>query len=350
MKRLLIFLGLLLVSPAILAHASPAVIQKAMSSVVFIEVPRYEIQRTFDSENNTVTESKRVLAPILGTGFVINGDEVVTNYHVVAYSIEHGTHPIVRFRKGNERYSATIEGYDEIQDIALLKIKGEHPSVHFAKNTSKLLPGEDVFTISNFFSFSFSVTFGEVSSNNRLDPDYPYIHLLQVQIAEGNGSSGGPIFNDQGEVVAVNHTVLELSPLLDGAESMSNIAFGLRGDQVSKAIDLMRRVGKITHCDFGAWLESYGPRSDFYLNTSVPGTSGRTGIAFEGYYMGNAGQFKKGDVIISVNGHHFFKVSELLGWLSRAKRPGQVVDVLVFRNGHEVNIRATVMESHMLGL
>jgi S1-C subfamily serine protease len=114
-------------------------------------------------------------------------------------------------------YRAEVLGIDPGSDLAVLKLEARGdgkpwPAVSLG-DSDDLLVGETVFAMGNPFllatDFTPTVTFGIVSGTHRYQEGQGnrmlvYPDCIQVDAAVNPGNSGGPLFNEAGEVVGIN--------------------------------------------------------------------------------------------------------------------------------------------------
>ena len=119
---------------------------------------------------------------------------IVTNHHVMK-----GAYGAVVTLASGERYErVAVLDDDPAADLAILKIPGY--GLPTLQPTSKLPPvGAKVVVIGNPLGLAQTVTEGIVSAVRLIDGH----DLLQMSAAISPGSSGGPVLNTRGEVVAV---------------------------------------------------------------------------------------------------------------------------------------------------
>lgn len=137
-----------------------------------------------------------------GSGFVIDrAGLVVTGYHVIE-----GQAPIeVVFTEDQRAPVVQVVAWDELHDLALLKIAGPTPVAVPLGDSTRVRAGESVFTISSpFGTLDHTVTDGLVSSVRGVDD----LQLFQISAPISTGSSGGPLFNQAGEVVGVTTLIV----------------------------------------------------------------------------------------------------------------------------------------------
>lgn len=136
-----------------------------------------------------------------GSGFFISDDGyLVTNYHVVKENQDLR----VTTYDGTE-YQATMVGYDENNDVAVLKINAETVPVTLG-SSSDMTVGDDIMVIGNALGdLSYTFTDGLISYTNRkIQTDNgPVINMFQTNAAINSGNSGGPVYNMDGEVIGI---------------------------------------------------------------------------------------------------------------------------------------------------
>jgi serine protease Do len=160
------------------------------------------------------------------TGFSISTDGLIaTNLHVIAGAPEIR----VRFVDGHEGIAKHVEAYDASLDLALLRINRNLHGLPLAPR-DQLSIGEWIVTIGNPLGLQATISEGIVSGVRRDEKGQEFV---QTTAAISPGSSGGPIFNQHGEVIAVSTFVLR-----GGA----NLGFGVPIKYVHDLIDRRRHI------------------------------------------------------------------------------------------------------------
>ncbi|MBF0381849.1 MAG: trypsin-like peptidase domain-containing protein [Magnetococcales bacterium] len=145
----------------------------------------------------------------IGSGIIITKEGyVLTNYHV----IENARHINVTVfnSMGTKRYHADVVGRDEMKDLALLKITPIRPLTPAALgNSEKIQVGDSVIAIGSPFGLDQTVSKGIVSGKDKVVNIGGTIHkrLLQTDAAINRGNSGGPLVDNDGNVIAVNTAI-----------------------------------------------------------------------------------------------------------------------------------------------
>lgn len=324
-------------------HDLTEVMNNVLPSIAYIRVERFQTLDKINKVTREVTKVDIPQVPIVGTGFIIDGNNVVTNYHVIAYAIQNNTKVHITFIDNNKQYEAKILGYDKVADVALLEIDGEHPSVIISM-CNNLRMGDEVFSISNFYGVGWSGTQGSISSNQRNDFRYPYIKNLQLQLLTGSGSSGGPVFNEDGKVIALNRSIVSMFPssMMKGGRStsmLSMVAFAIRGDTVIDTINRIREDLIVHRIDLGARLIPFGADSMYHTNEDGDFF---TGVIVLDLDPGVTTNLKTSDLIIAMEGRTFTDPGELLLWLDENYEEGDVINMAVYRDERIINIAVTL--------
>jgi serine protease Do len=148
-----------------------------------------------------------------GSGVVIRKEGfIITNYHVV-----NGAQKlIVSFdnEQDPKQYEADLVGQQPEEDLALLKIKGDHdfPTIPIGKS-SDLMLGETVIAIGNPYGQSHTVTQGIISGLHRgikIGTEFgnlSFDDLIQTDASINPGNSGGPLLNINGQLIGINNAM-----------------------------------------------------------------------------------------------------------------------------------------------
>ena len=143
---------------------------------------------------------------VSGSGFIVSEDGyILTNYHVIEYAYERNLEVSVMLYDGSE-YTASIVGVEESNDIAVLKIDASGLTPVTVGNSDSIGVGEKVFAVGNpLGELSFSMSTGYVSGLDRVisTQEAESISMFQIDAAVNPGNSGGPVYNENGDVIGV---------------------------------------------------------------------------------------------------------------------------------------------------
>src|SRR6201995_4951882 len=148
----------------------------------------------------------------VGSGFFISADGyAVTNNHVVdpAQSVEVTT-------DDGKTYTAKVIGTDPKTDLALIKVDGRTDFAFANFATDKARVGDWVVAVGNPYGLGGTVTAGIISAEGRDIGSGPYDNYIQIDAPINKGNSGGPTFDNNGNVVGVNTAIYSPSGGLVG--------------------------------------------------------------------------------------------------------------------------------------
>ena len=154
-----------------------------------------------------------------GSGIIVGKNDdnllIATNYHVVS-----GADTVSVTCIDGETYAATVNGYDEDKDLAVVSVPlsdisddtMDQIAVATIGSSDDLKVGEQVVAIGNALGYGQSVTTGIVSAKNRKmndegieqDEDSDATNLIQTDAAINPGNSGGALLNMKGELIGIN--------------------------------------------------------------------------------------------------------------------------------------------------
>ena len=132
----------------------------------------------------------------LGSGFAVGENCIVTNAHVLD-----NPNNIILTTYAGETRSAYLVGYEEDKDIAVLCVTDAKFTPLTIADYKSLNTGDDVYAIGAPKSMAYTLTKGVISAKEREIGKYKYI---QTDAAINEGNSGGPLLNDEGNVIGIN--------------------------------------------------------------------------------------------------------------------------------------------------
>lgn len=287
-----------------------------------------------------------------GSGFFYKPNLIITNYHVVQYQ-ESITVTLYDGRTVN----AKLEGVDPGIDIAILRVSGVNaPKTLTFGSSAQLIPGQKLMVIGSPFRYPNFISTGVFSTAARtptpgedIGLEIPNMLLTTASIQIGN--SGGPVLNSRGAVVGV----------ADANLSTNNFAPGLIGlavpsDLVAQSVEDLERVGVPQRGTLGVSLVDLGnldpafrrgvglTSSEGALVDEVPAGSTGARAGLRGSLRNAQGQLVTlGDVIVGVDGNRVRNQFDVIRFVA-GKRPGESVNLKVWRNRKEVTVRAQLLK------
>ena len=314
------------VSPAV---ASVSVVKK-MTQEELMQQQIPEILRRFFG-NQVIIPKQRAPQEKTGFGsafFISKDGYLLTNHHVVENASK-----VTIILNDRRELDATVVGSDERTDIALLKVKGNGFPELKTGNVDTLKVGEPVLAIGSPFGFDYSASAGIVSAKMRNMTGETTIPFIQTDVALNPGNSGGPLFNQKGEVVGVN------SRIFSGTGGYMGLSFSIPIDVAMDVADQLKKNGKVTRAYLGLGLQDIDRNLADSYKLSKPEGSLITQIAPNS--PAEKAGLKSGDVILKVNGISILRTVELFSYLNRLT-PGQTVEFEILRNDKRQNISTTL--------
>lgn len=269
-----------------------------------------------------------------GSGVIITADGyIITNNHVIANASQ-----LEVTLNNNRTYPAELIGTDPKTDIALIKIDSEKefPYIPFG-DSNDLKIGEWVLAVGNPFNLTSTVTAGIVSAKARdlNEFDGKPQSFIQTDAAVNRGNSGGALVNTRGELVGIN------TAISSETGSYVGYSFAVPSNNARKVIEDIMEFGDVQQGILGIRGSNLNSKS-----AEQYGVKETQGVYVAGIERGSGadkGGIKEGDIINQIDGYHVGKFSDLTGYLG-SKRPDDIVDVTVVRDGREKIIPVTLIK------
>ena len=259
-----------------------------------------------------------------GSGVIISPDGyIITNYHVIENSSE-----VIVTTNNNKEYKAGIIGFDELNDIAVLKIDSDSSLdyVFFGDSDSTLI-GEWVLAVGNPYNLNSTVTAGIISSKSRDLNQYDQKNqsFIQTDAAVNFGNSGGALVNIKGELIGINTLIQSMTGGYVG------YSFAVPSNTVRKIFEDILEYGDVQKGLLG--VRGVALNSSYSKQLNITETEGFYIDETETGFGADSAGLKKGDIIKSVDGFKINRFSDLSGYLS-SKRPGDQVEVKYVRDAN----------------
>ncbi len=267
----------------------------------------------------------------LGSGFIVRSDGVIlTNAHVV----RDATHVTVKLAN-NREYRAKVVGLDTPTDVAVLKIDAHDlPTVRLG-NSSTLQVGNYVLALGAPYGLEESATAGIVSAVGRSleDESNNEVPFIQTDVAVNPGNSGGPLFDEHGNVVGIN------SQIYSNTGGFEGVSFAIPINVAARVEEQILAHGKVEHAKLGVYVQSVTQQLAESFKLDTP--SGALVSQVEPDSAAARAGIKAGDVILKINGT---PVTDSLSLASVVglSTPGSVVKLDLWRNGHAMTLNVTL--------
>ena len=270
-----------------------------------------------------------------GSGVIISPDGyIITNYHVIENSSE-----VIVTTNDNKEYEAEIIGFDEVTDIAVLKIKSDiNLDYIFFGDSDSTLIGEWVLAVGNPYNLNSTVTAGIVSSKSRDLNEYDQKNqsFIQTDAAVNFGNSGGALVNIQGELIGINTLIQSMTGGYVG------YSFAVPSNTVRKIFEDIIEYGDVQKGLLG--VRGVALKSSYSRQLNIDETEGFYIDEIEEGFGADTAGLTRGDIIKSIDGFKINRFSDLSGYLS-SKRPGDKVEVNFVREGRLKTAIVTLKKS-----
>src|SRR5210317_774220 len=224
---------------------------------------------------------------VVGSGIIISHDGyIITNLHVIE-----GTRIVEVEMDSGQVYPASLIGFDQRSDLAVIKINPEAALKPIeVSNSSSVQVGDQVIAIGNAFGLGKTFTSGIISATGR-DYGNPYLELLQTDAAINPGNSGGALINHKGNLIGMN------TKIFSKTGSYAGIGFALPANKMIEVASEIIQYGSVKK----SWIGDFRVKiKRFVLNNKA--TYGLEIVELNSYGpLFNDGKIKPGAIILLVN-------------------------------------------------
>ena len=315
-------------------------VEEVTPAVVFIEVTGKAQDVTSLTPRNMPPQMRRFFEDFdqgqarpsqgLGSGFIISEDgQIVTNHHVIA-----GAETVTVTLTDGRKLEAEVVGSDPMTDIALLKVTADEalPTVGFGTSET-LRVGDEVVAVGNPFGLGGTVTSGIISALSRDIRSGPFDDFIQTDAAINRGNSGGPLFNNAGDVIGVNTAII--SP---GGGSVG-IGFAVPSDLVQTVVADLADDGELARGWLGVQIRPMTEEVAAVLGYDAP--KGAVIEAVTEDSPADEAGLRKGDIILSYDGTAIDDLRDLTRAVATTT-PEDAAEITLLRRGEEITLDVTI--------
>lgn len=289
-----------------------------------------------NSKDNTNVFGQATSSAVSGSGFIISSDGyVVTNYHVIQYAVEEGFSLTV-ITHDEQSYPAKVIGYEKDNDLAVIKVDATDLNAVTTGTNKGMKVGDAVYAVGNpLGELTYTMTDGIVSALDRVIAvdQSTSINMFQISAAVNPGNSGGPVYNDRGEVIGI--VSAKYSNI-----GIEGLGFAIPIDDATGIVSQLITNGHVTgkpsmgvtvSTVTSAAAQYYRMVEGAYVNDIAPGScADKAGIMI-------------GDIIIKL-GDTDVTSSDTLKAAKKAFKAGDTTTVVVNRDGKEISLSITFDE------
>src|SRR5579859_1378403 len=292
-----------------------------------------------------------------GSGFVYDTNgHIITNAHVVQ-----GADRIEVTFTDQVTMMATAVGIDQDSDLAVLQVQGDasHYQPLTLSDSDQVAVGDRVAAIGNPFEYAGTMTQGIVSGVHRSvqgtettanGAGFQIPDAIQTDAAVNPGNSGGPLLDDQAEVIGITEQIASQ------VRQSSGVSFAIPSNIVKQIAETFISGGKVEHSWLGIAGTSLSLDSDQTLNLPA----GMHGVyvdqvqsgspAAQAGLKGSSAAVNNqsgtvapgGDVIVAIDHQPVKQFDDLMGYLFTKTKVGQTVTLTIVRGGKQMDLQVTL--------
>jgi S1-C subfamily serine protease len=299
----------------------------------------------------------------IGTAFLIGDDGLaLTAYHVIFQAKALSAQTADR-----KRYAVEVVGYDDQNDIALLRVNVPKGTPYLPVAAASPKVGDPVLAIGNGGGSFLTPKTGRLTAldtpSDRADFPSGTLELTAPLIP---GDSGGPILNAKGEVTGVvsyisvkPSNVDDLSadpeitayavPVTAGAQRLADLKKGVKREAPVIGVSIGGNLALLTALPERLFAEanerlSLGLGSvagAFFTDVSANTPAARAGLRPLQY---NAeGKVTQGDLVTAIDGKRVVNFSDFQRIVRSNYQPGDTVTLKVLRAGKTIEVKMTLI-------
>jgi len=271
-----------------------------------------------------------------GTGVIVSSDGyIITNTHV----IEDCVTADVGLSDG-KTYEAKLVGADSVSDLAILKIEADNLTPALFADSGTVNVGDAAIAIGNPLgeTYRFTMTNGIISAKDRsVNHNGTMMNLLQTNAAINEGNSGGPLFNDRGQVVGITNM-----KIINTESGVEGIGFAIPTDTVKSIVSSIMKDGAVMgRAVIGITVGPIPTKAAEYYD--IP----------QGLYISKVQKdsdaakqgVEAGDILIAVDGQQVYTTQDVSDIKSQLDI-GDTMTFTIWRDGEELTIPVKLVDSN----
>lgn len=301
-------------------------------AVVSIMVTENGGERPVAGDTRPSTPWERGWGRGFASGFIVDSDGyILTSAHAVS-----GARSISIATADQRRFDAEVVGADRLSDVALLKVAATGLPVVVLGRGSELCPGEWVAAMGAPFGFERSVTAGVVSANPRYVPGGSGVPLIQTDVALNPGNSGGPLFDERGEVVGLN------SMIYSPGGGYFGVSFSLPIDTAMQVADQLRTAGYVRRGHIGARTQPL--TAELAPAFGLGAALGALVVRVDADSPAAEAGLRSGDVVLAVGGDVAMSYADIQNRVAAARK-GSRIALKIWRHRAALTVQVGVAEN-----
>ncbi len=330
----LVLLSILLILPCYAEDYDADKIKESIKSTVIVKVKSTPELFFIDEEGLQKEE------PInsMGSGVILSSDGInVTNAHVIADASE-----ITVITSDKKKHNAKILIEDKLTDLALIKIEEYNLKPITFGNHNSFAMGDDCWAIGNSHGEGISVTKGIISSKDMIITHLTLIERnfrFSAKIYAGN--SGGALVDKDGKLIGIPTIRFGKDHYKDKIIYDFNLAIPIY--MVKKLYKKYLESNSFKRSWIGCSILINNEKNRNYINYNG---KLKNGFLIEWVFPNTPGDkynLQRNDLILTVNGLTFFKITELQDYIFN-KKIGTELEFKILRKNKEKIIKIQTEE------
>ena len=206
-------------------------------------------------------------------------------------------------------------------------------------SSKNIQTGDEVCAIGNPLSpdYSLTMTSGIISATSReVSYNGAVMNLLQTDTSINEGNSGGPLFNDRGQVIGITNM-----KIVSSFSNIEGIGFAIPSDTLQSIVAALMDDGAVygrstIGITVGPISEKIAEYYDIPVGLYVSEVLDNSDAQKQG--------IKKGDIIVKVNGKDAHSTSDIAEEKSKLDI-GDEISFTVWRSGSTFDVTVKIMDS-----
>ncbi|WJG08852.1 trypsin-like peptidase domain-containing protein [Aliiglaciecola sp. LCG003] len=291
-----------------ISRSAPAVVNIYSSSIDIVR--RRQVNRTSLGSGVIMTEN----------GYILTCWHVIKNAEMTVVGLPDG-----------RRLPAELAGYDELTDLAVLKITADNLQVIPQLEAPEIRVGDVVLAIGNPLNIGQTITQGIVSRSGHTVTQN-FREFIQTDAVLHEGNSGGALVDSNGYLIGINNANFKTLDSQRRVVDVNGIFFAVPYSLARRVMDEIIESGRATHGQLG-FTGGIDPNVTGVVVTNV--------VAGGPADLGGLKQF---DIILSINQFELDTLDQTFDMIAKSS-PGEQLELSVSRDGKVISIQVVVGEA-----
>ncbi|MFC3092831.1 PDZ domain-containing protein [Alteromonas sediminis] len=262
----------------------------------------------------------------LGSGVMMTS----SGYLLTCYHVVQNADSIYVALQDSRVMEAQIVGFDQLTDLAVLKVSADNLTVIPQLETPDIRVGDMVMAIGNPYDLGQTITQGIVSraGHNGLSN---YVDYIQTDAVLNQGNSGGALVDSKGNLVGITNANFQIRDRRRGVRNVDGINFAVPYELAKRVMDEIITSGKVTRGQLGFEGREHTDRPGIEVTNVAPNSP----AALAG--------LRPEDIILAIDGVRLESALETQDMIAETT-PGTEIELVVSRDGDLLTMTAVIAE------